>query len=135
MPNNIQETALTETAINTKIGRNSRTELEKLDFSTNVPYFFPLNLGDVTRGGTKDIFTISQAQGWTQELTNPVSSYVDSRMAEGLISWLTDCVNWNSEDVRARWEAQKVGLTKNWKQRHREAVKRQRRGGAFDVLD
>lgn len=48
---------------------------------------------------------------------------------------LTDSIPFKSEDVKARWEAEKVGLTKSWKQRHREAVKKQRRGGAVDILE
>jgi hypothetical protein len=37
------------------------------------------------------------------------------------------------EEIRAKWEAQKVDLTRSWKRRHREAGKaRKRRGGPED---
>jgi hypothetical protein len=39
----------------------------------------------------------------------------------------------SEEEIKARWEAQKLDLTRDWKRRHREAVKSQRRRGTKDV--
>lgn len=76
MPANVQGTLPAEATHRTKLEMSTRKELENLNFSTSIPYFFPLVPGELSREGTKDIFTISQAQGWIHQLTNPVSLYV-----------------------------------------------------------
>jgi hypothetical protein len=38
----------------------------------------------------------------------------------------------SEDEMRARWEAQKLELTREWKRRHREAIKSRRRRGGID---
>ncbi|KAG8803591.1 hypothetical protein FRC16_004464 [Serendipita sp. 398] len=113
MPRSMQETA---PANGTELHANARKqntlhrqrrELESFQFSTDLPYFFPLESGEVSRGAVKDTFSIAQTQGWRSVFLNPPSS----------------------DEVRKQWEAEKVALTRDWKQRYREACKRERRGG------
>ncbi len=39
-------------------------------------------------------------------------------------------VTWHSEEMTKAWEDSKLGLTREYKKRHREAVKKQKRGFA-----
>jgi hypothetical protein len=39
------------------------------------------------------------------------------------------------DDVRKRWELEKLTLTRYWKQRHRDAIKKQRKGGLLNDLE
>lgn len=41
----------------------------------------------------------------------------------------------SSDDIKKEWEDNKVNLTKDWKQRHREALKRKRRGGVRETVE
>ncbi|KAG8851611.1 hypothetical protein FRB91_007600 [Serendipita sp. 411] len=113
MPRSMQETApangteLHANARKQNTLHSQRRELEGFQFSTDLPYFFPLESGEVSRGAVKDTFSIAQTQGWRSVFLNPPSS----------------------DEVRKQWEAEKVALTRDWKQRYREACKRERRGG------
>lgn len=54
-------------------------------------------------------------------------------MADNGWDWRKFCRTETSDEIRQRWEAQKGELTRDWKRRHREAIKsRRRRGGAGD---
>ncbi|QRW02493.1 RNA recognition motif protein [Ceratobasidium sp. AG-Ba] len=55
--------------------------------------------------GKKDVFDIIQAKGWKWEHPG------------------------TSEEIRAKWDESKLDLTREYNRRHREAVKKQRRGG------
>ncbi|KAG8717074.1 hypothetical protein FRC09_014769 [Ceratobasidium sp. 395] len=61
--------------------------------------FFP------TFGGKRDIFSVIEEKGWRWEHPG------------------------TSEEIRAKWEQNKAELTREYTKRHREAVKRRRRGG------
>ncbi|KAG8796697.1 hypothetical protein FRC12_005791 [Ceratobasidium sp. 428] len=61
--------------------------------------FFP------TFGGKRDIFSVIEEKGWKWEHPG------------------------TSEEIRAKWEQNKAELTREYTKRHREAVKRRRRGG------
>lgn len=87
--------------------------VEPVQLSSNAPYFFPLLPHERSRGGVKDIMAVSVASGWMKPLLHPISS----------------------EDARHLWESQKVALTRDWKQRHREACKRQRKGASVNDLE
>ena len=85
------------------------------------PLFFPLDSSftsapsaQLYRGGKgpKDIVSIFHERGWTRDVF---------------------CRTDSAENIRKRWEDSKVELTREWKRRHREAVKAaRRRGGAHD---
>lgn len=51
----------------------TRAEVNTLDFSVRVPYFFPLEPHESSRGATKDIYAISRSQGWTNVLLSRMS--------------------------------------------------------------
>jgi hypothetical protein len=53
-----------------------RKGLEQVQFSNTVPYFFPLDPSERSRGTVKDIMAISAAKGWMQPLLNPMMPYV-----------------------------------------------------------
>lgn len=78
--------------------------------------FFPLSLSEngnpvqpyVPKGkAPRDIFDLAREKGWLNQF----------------------CQKESSEEVRKRWEESKVALTRDWKTRHREAVKNARRRG------
>lgn len=46
--------------------------------------------------------------------------------------WRGFCRTQTTEEIKQRWESQKVELTKDWKRRHREAIKSRRRRGGGD---
>lgn len=80
----------------------------------SAPLFFPIPEDERTgfRGRVKDPLDVAKEKGW---------------------DWRTFCRTETDEEVRKRWEERKVELTKDWKRRHREALKsRRRRGGAGD---
>ena len=65
------------------------------------------------RARTKDPLDVARDKGW---------------------DWRKFCRTQTPEEIKQRWEEQKVQLTQDWKRRHREAIKsRRRRGGAGDV--
>ncbi|KIP07446.1 hypothetical protein PHLGIDRAFT_421113 [Phlebiopsis gigantea 11061_1 CR5-6] len=78
------------------------------------PLFFPFSEDERSgfRGRIKDPLDIAKENGW---------------------DWRKFCRTQTSEEIKQKWEEQKVELTKDWKRRHREAIKsRRRRGGAGD---
>lgn len=87
--------------------------IEALQYSNARPYFFPLGRDERSRGNLKDIFAVADAQNWTRVLSNPLTA----------------------EEVRQRWEADKLALTRDWKQRYREASKKERRSGHVEGMD
>jgi hypothetical protein len=104
----------------------------ELQFSNTAPYFFPLDPNERSRGTTKDIMAISAAKGWMQPLLNPMTPYVLSKRRS-----MTQLIGerLHREAVRKQWESEKVALTRDWKQRHREASKRQRKGTAINDME
>ena len=105
--------------------------LDGLDFSTRVPYFFPLDSND-RPNVTKDIFAIADGRGWNDFWKKCPTSCV--RLLSGLLlsSPLPLCSPhlFSRDEVKAAWMNSKVELTRDWKQRYRSAQKKQRRGGA-----
>ncbi|KAL4255475.1 RRM domain-containing protein [Pleurotus pulmonarius] len=87
------------------------------------PLFFPLSTsfkyqGDLSkshsiRGKAKDIFDVATERGWNWRESN--SGF-----------WRTE----TDEQIKKRWEDQKVELTRDWRRRWREAGKLRRRRGA-----
>jgi hypothetical protein len=53
-----------------------RKGLEQVQFSNTVPYFFPLDRSERSRGTTKDIIAVSAAKGWMLPILNPLTLYV-----------------------------------------------------------
>jgi len=98
-----------------QVTRGSREQkrsalLDGLDFSARVPYFFPFDSNDRPRGAanaTKDIFAIADSRGWNDFWKEPPPL----------------------DEVKAGWMNSKVELTRDWKQRYRDAQKKRRRGG------
>ncbi|KAF7790227.1 hypothetical protein EIP86_001179 [Pleurotus ostreatoroseus] len=92
--------------------RNTRTQAQ-VTFDPNLPLFFPLPQDEREgfRGRVRDPFDVAKEQGF---------------------DWRTFCRTETSEEIRQRWEAEKVELTRDWKRRHREAVKSRRRRGGDD---
>lgn len=89
-----------------------------LTFDPTKPLFFPReasfssNLPVVKGKGPKDIISVFRERGWTPDAF---------------------CRSQNADEIRKRWEDCKVDLTKEWKRRHREAIKSaRRRGGVRD---
>ncbi|KAG8821569.1 hypothetical protein FRC17_009787, partial [Serendipita sp. 399] len=82
-------------------------------FQTSLPYFFPLNPGEQSRGAVKDLFSVARTQGWNDVFLKAPSS----------------------DEVRRQWEAEKVALTRDWKQRYRDACKKERKGGHVDGIE
>ncbi|KAI0091618.1 hypothetical protein BDY19DRAFT_636048 [Irpex rosettiformis] len=85
----------------------------RVTLDPSLPLFFPLS--DEARannkGRVKDPLDVSREKGW---------------------EWRTFCRTQSSEEIKQRWESQKVELTKDWKRRHREAIKSRRRRGGGD---
>lgn len=81
--------------------------------------FFPLPpvSGTGTKARPKDLFDVAKENGWSWR--DPSVGFFRSE---------------TEEDIRARWESEKVELTREWKRRWREAgkVNRRRRGGGGD---
>lgn len=78
-------------------------------------FFFPIPEDERTgfRGRVKDPMDVAREKGW---------------------DWRKFCRTQTTEEIKQKWEEQKVELTKDWKRRHREAIKsRRRRGGAGDA--
>ncbi|EKM50066.1 uncharacterized protein PHACADRAFT_264577 [Phanerochaete carnosa HHB-10118-sp] len=79
-----------------------------------APLFFPIPENERAnfRGRVKDPLDVALEKGW---------------------DWRKFCRTQSAEEIKQQWEEQKVELTKDWKRRHREAIKsRRRRGGAGD---
>lgn len=86
----------------------------QLTLDTSLPFFFPLSDEDraAIKGRGRDHLDVMRERGW---------------------DWQRFCRTQTSEEIRQRWEAQKGELTRDWKRRHREALKsRGRRGGPGD---
>ena len=85
----------------------------RVALDASLPFFFPLS--DEARANnknrTKDPLDVAREKGW---------------------DWRTFCRTQTSEEIKQRWESQKVGLTQDWKRRHREAIKNRRRRGGGD---
>ncbi|KAL0954164.1 hypothetical protein HGRIS_005298 [Hohenbuehelia grisea] len=100
-----------------------------LTLDPTKPFFFPLPAsfpfipansgaaGGLHRGRGKDALEVARERGW---------SWRDPSVA----FWRAD----TEDNIRKRWEEQKVELTRDWKRRWREAgkVRRRRGGGAAD---
>jgi hypothetical protein len=80
-------------------------------YDPKQPLFFPL-LSDQNRGKSKDIIDVMRERGfdWRDGFYRSESS----------------------EEIAKRWEETKGDLTRDWKRRHREAVKSRRRRGGTD---
>ena len=99
----------------------STTSRATFTLDASKPLFFPLGSSftstpsaQLYRGGKgpKDIVSIFHEKGWTRDGFRRTDS---------------------PEAIRKRWEDGKVELTREWKRRHREAVKAaRRRGGTHD---
>lgn len=91
---------------------NPRTQAQVI-FDPTLPRFFPLPQDEREgfRGKTRDPFDVAKEKGY---------------------DWRTFCRTQTSEEIRQRWEAEKVELTRDWKRRHREAIKSRRRRGGGD---
>ncbi|GJE93218.1 hypothetical protein PsYK624_093770 [Phanerochaete sordida] len=79
-----------------------------------APLFFPVPRDERSgfRGRVKDPLDVAKEKGW---------------------DWRSFRRTQTSEEIKQKWEAQKVELTQDWKRRHREAIKsRRRRGGGGD---
>ena len=125
--------------ISGQAARSSREQkrsalLDGLDFSARIPYFFPLDSNEKPRGvagATKDIFTIADSRGWNDFWKRPPTSCVRlpflSLIVFGLVPLLISPLS--RDEVKAAWVNSKVELTRDWKQRYREAQKKRRRGG------
>ena len=85
----------------------------QITFDPTLPLFFPLPEDQRSgfRGKVKDPLDVARENG---------------------LDWRNFCRTQNSEEIRQRWETQKVALTQDWKRRHREAVKSRRRRGGGD---
>ena len=89
-------------------------QFQPSDFSRDASQalFFPLAPDDrgAQRSKIKDPFDAAKEKGW---------------------DWRTFYRTETDEEIKKRWEEAKGDLTKDWKRRHREALKsRKRRGGA-----
>jgi hypothetical protein len=94
---------------NTTVGKSNR----RFTLDPSLPLFFPLSdeVRASFKGRAKDPIDVAKERGW---------------------DWRTFCRTQTSEEIRQRWESRKVELTKDWKRRHREAVKSRRRRGGVD---
>ncbi|KAI0343327.1 hypothetical protein BDW22DRAFT_1329179 [Trametopsis cervina] len=83
-------------------------------FDPSLPLFFPLSdeARTTARGRVRDPFDVAREKG---------------------LDWRSFCRTQNSDEIKQRWEDQKVDLTKDWKRRHREAIKSRRRRGGGDA--
>lgn len=83
-------------------------------FDPSLPFFFPLSEEDRAgmKGRAKDQLDVMKEQG---------------------SDWRKFCRTQTPEEIKQRWEEQKVELTKDWKRRHREAIKSRRRRGGGDA--
>lgn len=78
--------------------------------------FFPLATSERrARDNVRDLFDVGKERGW------------DWRQSF--------CRTETEEEMRQRWEEQKVELTRDWKRRHREAIKSRRRRGGADTME
>jgi hypothetical protein len=75
------------------------------------PFFFPSN----SNSKTKDLFSVASERGWNWR--DPTVGFYRTE---------TD------DEIRKRWEDEKVELTREWKRRCREAGKVRRRKGGID---
>lgn len=91
--------------------RNARSHIV---LDATLPFFFPLSeeARAGMKGRVKDTFDVAREKGW---------------------DWRGFCRTQTSDEIKQRWEEQKVELTRDWKRRHREAIKSRRRRGGADV--
>ncbi|PSS31119.1 hypothetical protein PHLCEN_2v2343 [Hermanssonia centrifuga] len=84
-----------------------------VSFDPSRPLFFPLSEDARAgfKGRVKDPLDVAKENGW---------------------NWRNFCRTQTPEEIKQRWEEQKVELTKDWKRRHREAMKSRRRRGGGD---
>lgn len=93
---------------------SSTTAQVRFTLDQSAPLFFPIPEDQRTgfRGRVKDPLDVAREKGW---------------------DWRKFGRTQTAEEIRQKWEEQKVELTKDWKRRHREAIKsRRRRGGGGD---
>lgn len=92
--------------------QSTRTRAQ-FTYDPSLPLFFPLSEEDRGgyRGKVKDLMDMAKENGW---------------------DWKSFCRQQTTEEIRQRWEEQKVELTRDWKRRHREAIKSRRRRGGGD---
>lgn len=100
------------TALPTSFPPARRFQVAEFSVDTNAPLFFPLSLEDrgAQRTKVKDPLDIAKEKGW---------------------DWRTFCRTETDEEIKKRWEDTKGELTRDWKRRHREAVKSRKRRGGF----
>ncbi|KAH8111794.1 hypothetical protein DFH11DRAFT_1690240 [Phellopilus nigrolimitatus] len=103
---------------------------------TNAPLFFPRSFspGPSTRGAPKapqDVFELlrSRLASADFDLRPAHSSNNQNQNQDGAGGGGFHRTQ-DAEAVRARWAARKLDLTRDWKRRHREAVKSARRRGS-----
>ncbi|KAI0792206.1 hypothetical protein C8Q75DRAFT_754886 [Abortiporus biennis] len=84
----------------------------QVTLDSRAPLFFPVSGDDRKRA--RDPFTVLNDKGW---------------------NWKSFSRNETSEEIKKRWEDTKGDLTRDWKKRHREAVKSRRRRGGHDGGD
>ena len=91
---------------------STRTKAQ-IKFDPTLPLLFPLPQDERSgfRSKVKDPYDVARENGW---------------------DWHNFCRTETSDEIRQRWEAQKVDLTQDWKRRHREAIKSRRRRGGGD---
>ena len=126
--------------ISSQPARGSREQkrfalLDGLDFSARIPYFFPLDSSDKPRGvagATKDIFAIADSRGWNDFWKRPPTSCVRLPSCLLLCPASPPCSShlFPRDEVKVAWVNSKVELTRDWKQRYRDAQKKRRRGCA-----
>ena len=109
-----------------------RRGLEQVQISQKVPYFFPLDPHEHSLGSIKDVIGVSSAKGWMQPLLHPLTPYVLSMYCA--LTCLNSFATYR-DDARKKWESEKIALTRDWKQRHREASKRSRKGKVINWLE
>ena len=87
-----------------------------LSADAKVPLFFPFGPDDrqSAKGRVKDPFDVFTSKGW---------------------DWRNFCRTETPEQTKQWWEEVKGDLTKDWKRRHREAIKSRRRRGGNDGGD
>jgi hypothetical protein len=92
------------------------THVAPFDLDHKQSLFFPASTGIPTRGRLKDVYGVAMERGWNWR--DPAVGF-----------WRTE----GEEEIRAKWEIDKVELTRGWKKRWREAHKtRKRVGGGGD---
>ena len=109
VPESVQQPA-EDAPVSSTTFQNTRTKVQ-FTFDPAQPLFYPLSDAERSgfRGKVLDPLDFARENGW---------------------DWRTFHRTQTSEEIKQRWESQKVELTKDWKRRHREAVKsRKRRGG------